>query len=73
MLETTTTVQAIAHSSAQVQTMLFGLAAQARGQAWHALWTQTQLWFRLLLLAAFVLDGAERLGRYLRRSSRAFL
>lgn len=57
MLETTATVQAIVYSSAQVQTMLLGLAAQARADARHA------LRFRLLLLVAFVLDGAERLGR----------
>jgi hypothetical protein len=70
MLETTATVQAIVHSSAQVQTMLLGLAARARAEAWHALWTQTPLWFRLLLLVAFVLHGAERLGRCCRTWSR---
>jgi hypothetical protein len=73
MLEITTTVQAIAYASAQVQTMLLGLAVQARAEAWRALWTQTPLWFRLLLLVAFALDGAERLDRYRRRWSRAFL
>lgn len=62
MLETTATVQAIVYSSAQVQTILLGLAAQARADARHA------LWFRLLLLVALVLDGAERLGRCWRRS-----
>lgn len=73
MLETTATVQAIVHTSAQVQTMLLSLAAQARAEAWHALWTQTPLWFRLLLLVAFVLGGVERLGRCWRRWSRGFL
>lgn len=48
MLETTATVQAILQTSAQVQTMLLSLAAQARAEAWHALWTQTPLWARLL-------------------------
>jgi|GEM_PF-5417565 hypothetical protein len=73
MLETTATVQAIVRTSAQVQTMLLSLAAQARAEALHALWTQTPLWFRLLLLVAFVLGGVERLGRCWRRWSRGFL
>lgn len=68
MLETTETVKAIAQSTAEVQTMLTKLIAQVWADAWHVLWTQTPLWFRVLVVVALVAKSADSLGLFRGRS-----